>query len=79
MTEAYASVEDTMKYYKSDDGRNGSHIPFNFLLLSNLKDTSTASEYMENINMWLNNMPDGATANWVVSYNENKKKLSRKI
>lgn len=61
----------TMRYYESDDGtRRGSHIPFNFLMISDLNKDSTARDFTHSINKWLSFMPSGFTANWLVSWNE---------
>lgn len=69
MTEAYANITYTMKYYESDDGkRKGSHLPFNFLLISDLNKDSTAQDFVHTISKWMNFMPAGETANWVVSF-----------
>lgn len=70
MTEAYANITFTMRYYQSEDGtRKGSHIPFNFLMITELNKASTANDFVSTINKWLNYMPSSATANWVVSLN----------
>jgi alpha-glucosidase len=69
MTEAYANMTFTMRYYESDDGtRRGSHIPFNFLMISDLNGDSTAQDFAHTISKWINYMPAGFTANWVVSF-----------
>lgn len=69
MTEAYTNITSTMRYYQSDDGtRKGSHIPFNFLMISDLDIDSTANDFVYTINEWLSYMPAGETANWVVSF-----------
>lgn len=68
MTEAYANITFTMRYYQSEDGtRKGSHIPFNFLMISDLNKDSSANDFVHTINKWLSYMPAGETANWVVS------------
>lgn len=70
MTEAYANMTFTMRYYQSDDGtRKGSHIPFNFLMISDLNEKSSAKEFVHTINKWMSFMPAGETANWVVKRN----------
>lgn len=67
MTEAYANITFTMRYYQSDDGlRKGSHIPFNFLMIGDLNKDSSAADFVHTISKWMNFMPAGATANWVV-------------
>lgn len=67
MTEAYANMTFTMRYYQSDDGtRQGSHIPFNFLMISDLNKNSSAKDFVHTVNKWMSYMPAGETANWVV-------------
>lgn len=68
MTEAYGNITSQIEYYESDDGNLlGSHIPFNFLLITDLDDRSDARDFLFNINKWLSYMPHDKTANWVVS------------
>lgn len=70
LTEAYANMTFTMKYYQSDDGlRKGSHIPFNFLMISDLNKDSSANDFVHIVSEWMSFMPAGETANWVVSIN----------
>lgn len=67
MTEAYANISFTMKYYQSEDGtRKGSHIPFNFLMISELNKGSSANDFVHTIIKWMSYMPATETANWVV-------------
>ncbi|XP_033223862.1 alpha-glucosidase-like [Belonocnema kinseyi] len=61
IVESYANISSLMKYYTS-----GSHFPFNFKLLQ-IKHSSTATDVKKIVDSWLLNMPNGATANWVVS------------
>lgn len=65
MTEAYTSLENMIRFYKDGD-RMGSHIPFNFELISNVNVDSTAKDYYTRINNWLSRVPEGCQANWVV-------------
>lgn len=68
MTESYSAIETVMKYYGDGQGRDGSNIPFNFLLMPNYGyNAKTASDFEKVVNLWLGNMPTGRTANWVVS------------
>lgn len=55
-----------MQYY-GNATMNGSHIPFNFHLITELNETSKAPDFERVINEWMNAMPAGRTANWVVS------------
>ena len=67
MTEAYTSLDNMIKFY-GDGKRNGSNIPFNFELISNVNINSTAKDYKFRIDNWLSRVPKGGQANWVVSY-----------
>lgn len=66
LTEAYSSL-DVLKQYFGNGVRNGSHIPFNFQLIERIKNDSIASDYIACINDWMNILPAGHPANWVVS------------
>lgn len=67
MTEAYGNITSTMKFYENQYV-NGSHIPFNFLLITEIDENSNANDFLSTINNWLLNMPFGKTANWVVGF-----------
>lgn len=68
MTEAYTSLEKILDFYGDAFGRRGSHIPFNFGMIDNIKVNSTPSDYKQQIDAWLDNMPKEAdyVPNWVV-------------
>jgi alpha-glucosidase len=66
MTEAYANMTFTMKYYQSDAGAPIAHFPFNFVMIENLRAESTAVHFKETIDYWLDNLPAGKTSNWVL-------------
>jgi len=76
MAEAYTSFENMIRLY-GDGIRNGSHIPFNFDFLTNINNASKATEYVEHIEKWLNAMPTGVYANWVLGNHDNKRVASR--
>lgn len=65
MTESYAPLDLTMKYY-GDGYLEGAHVPFNFELIKNLNNQSTAKDYKEIIEGWLYKTPKNHQANWVV-------------
>lgn len=74
MTEAYANLTFTMRYYGTNEDNNlrfGAQIPFNFLLITDLDRDSIAPDFIQTINKWLTYMPgtlsQTITANWVVS------------
>lgn len=58
LTEAYTSLENILKFY-GDGVRNGSHIPFNFDLLSNLKTTSNAKDIRDLVENYMKLVPVG--------------------
>lgn len=51
-----------------DGKREGAQIPFNFHLITRLNQDSTAVDFKDSIDLWMNNMPKGRTANWVVRF-----------
>lgn len=71
MTEAYTDINKTMLYYGNATS-TGSHIPFNFGLINEADEKSTAGQIENVIKKWLSNMPAGNTANWVVRTQYNK-------
>ncbi|XP_065157960.1 maltase 1-like [Atheta coriaria] len=75
MTEAYANITATMWWY-GDEERDGAHFTFNFQFIP-LNQDSTAGDIVDKVNEWLDNMPDGKTANWVVGNHDNHRLASR--
>lgn len=65
MAETYSPLSIVMQYYGNATAE-GAQIPFNFLLISSLTNNSNAIDYANIINTWLQQMPEGRTANWVV-------------
>lgn len=72
LTESYASLNKTLEYYGTSN-RTGSHIPFNFQLLSNVNNASTAADFKTYIDSWLDLMPSGKVSNWVMGNHDNKR------
>lgn len=69
MTEAHSTIDIVMKYYGDGHGRDGSHIPFNFQMLPHINPSpQNAYELVRIVKLWLDNMPLGRTANWVVRF-----------
>jgi hypothetical protein len=54
------SVESLMQYYDVCD------FAFNFNLIVHLAEPLTAQDVDQQVHDWLDNLPDGKTANWVV-------------
>ncbi|XP_063700850.1 maltase 2-like isoform X2 [Culicoides brevitarsis] len=84
MTEAYANLTFTMRYYGTNEDNKqqlGAHIPFNFLLISDLDRDSTAPDFVHTINKWLTYMPNTLsntiTANWVMGNHDRSRVATR--
>lgn len=78
MTEAYANQSFVMKYYKNVDGtRPGSHVPFNFLLITDLHSNSTAADFKRVIDSQINALPPGKQSNWVMGNHDRPRVASR--
>lgn len=65
-TEAYASIEDTVRYYADEDGKPRAHFPFNFVLIERLNEGSSAVNFSTEIESWVKAAGNN-TSNWVVS------------
>lgn len=76
MVEVYASTEDTMRYYISENGTLGSQMPFNFQLIYT-NNPLKAINLKQNIDHWLNHMPEGFTPNWVTGSHDHDRVGSR--
>ncbi|PSN29399.1 Maltase 2 [Blattella germanica] len=50
--EAYASLEQKMDYYGNESTPAG-HFPFNFLFITNLNNQSTAHDFRNTVNQWM--------------------------
>jgi alpha-glucosidase len=65
MTEAYATIPQQVEWYGTEE-RPGSHMPFNFALISQLNRYSTASDFQNAVLSWYSILPPFAEANWVL-------------
>ncbi|ETN65875.1 alpha-amylase [Anopheles darlingi] len=78
MTEAYASIENTMRYYEeSPGGRQGAHMPFNFQLIYDFKSDQNAIGLKQSIDFWLNHMPARHTPSWVAGSHDHSRAATR--
>ena len=73
VAEAYDPIDIVVQYY----GTNGDefNFPFNFFLLGNTNWTASAVSGI--ISTWLDNMPSGAWANWVLGNHDNPRIASK--
>lgn len=78
MTEAYTSLPNIVRFYGNGQ-RNGSHVPFNFELISKVNGNSTAKDFNDRIQDWFDAMPNDNRiyANWVMGNHDNKRLASR--
>lgn len=76
MTEAYASITDTMRYYR-DGERRGSHMPFNFYLIFDFVRDANAQRIKNGVDYWMSHMPEGETADWVAGSHDHSRVASR--
>lgn len=78
MSEAYANESFTMKYYQSPDGtRQGSHMPFNFVLINELNEGSKAEDFKRVIDARIRALPAGRMTNWVIGNHDQPRVGSR--
>lgn len=79
MTEAYTTLEGMIEYYGDSFGRRGSQIPFNFVMINDIKENSTPQDYKNAIDAWIDNMPKETdyVPNWVVGNHDNHRVVNR--
>lgn len=76
MLESYADIDLNMLFY-GNLTHLGAHFPFNFELIKNTNINSTAKDFKTNVELWLNKMPKGHIANWVLGNHDNHRIASR--
>lgn len=78
MTESYSDVNKAQRFY-GDGNRKGSYVPFNFEIIKNINENSTAKDYKRIIDSWLDNMPkrEGIQANWVIGNHDQHRAATR--
>ncbi|XP_001604459.1 maltase 1 [Nasonia vitripennis] len=72
MTEAYASLDNTIKWYDY-----GSNIPFNFNFITNVDNSSKPSDFKKVIDDWITRTPSYGSANWVMGNHDNSRIATR--
>ncbi|XP_033323567.1 alpha-glucosidase [Megalopta genalis] len=72
MIEAYTDLNHTMEFYDA-----GASYPFNFAMVINLNSNSTAKDWKFIVDRWIDNMPKGATPNWVAGNHDNSRLVTR--
>lgn len=78
MSEAYGNDTTFIKYYQSTDGaRQGSQMPFNFVLISDLDAHSTAADFKRVIDNRIKILPKSKKTNWVIGNHDQPRVASR--
>lgn len=67
MTESYSKFDVIKKFYVGENGKNGSHLPFNFQMIDTIKKESKAADFVTMVDGWFEVVPEGKVTNWVVS------------
>ncbi|KAM8713406.1 hypothetical protein ACLKA7_013683 [Drosophila subpalustris] len=76
LAETYSPIDIVMQYYGNATAE-GAQLPFNFLLISEISNASNAENYAQTIQKWLQHMPKGRTANWVLGNHDVRRVASR--
>ncbi|XP_017150174.1 maltase A1 [Drosophila miranda] len=77
LIETYAPPAYTMQFY-GNRSVEGAHLPFNFNLITGpASDGVSASSIKTAVDSWLNNLPPGRTANWVIGNHDQRRAASR--
>ncbi|XP_055536136.1 maltase A3-like [Wyeomyia smithii] len=66
MTEGFTSLNVLKEYYESPEGRLGPHMPFNFGFITDVDKDSTADDFLDTIESWMDIVPKNGVANWVI-------------
>ncbi|XP_012529302.1 maltase 1 [Monomorium pharaonis] len=69
--EAYTNLENTIKYYDYNV------LPFNFEFIIKLKAQSTTRDFKREMDIWMDLMPKGEVASWVLGNHDNPRVASR--
>lgn len=76
LTEAYSPLNILVKYY-GNETHKGSHVPFNFQMLTRLWNESNANDYISCIDDWMKIVPENQVANWVMGNHDQHRVASR--
>uniref|UniRef100_A0A182Q4Z7 alpha-glucosidase n=1 Tax=Anopheles farauti TaxID=69004 RepID=A0A182Q4Z7_9DIPT len=78
MAETYSPIDVAMKYY-GNETVPGAQIPFNFHFITDLSKDSTAEDFKNTINYWIDHMPamDTIVPNWVVGNHDQHRVATR--
>uniref|UniRef100_A0A6V7LVJ2 alpha-glucosidase n=1 Tax=Bracon brevicornis TaxID=1563983 RepID=A0A6V7LVJ2_9HYME len=72
LTEAYTDLSSIMQYYEA-----GANLPMNFMFMTTLNNKSLTMDFKRNIDAWLNHVPKGYSANWIVGNHDQHRASTR--
>ncbi|KAK2587024.1 hypothetical protein KPH14_010985 [Odynerus spinipes] len=73
MTEAYTTLENTLKFYQS-----GAHVPFNFKFITDVNSESSAADFKKTMDAWINGIDSNSSVpNWVMGNHDRKRIATR--
>lgn len=78
LTESYSPLNIVAQYF-GNETHNGSHVPFNFQMLSRLWNESNANDYISCVDDFMKIVPKNQVANWVVSFNSKNSNTKTKL
>lgn len=76
MIEAYVNDTEYVKYF-GDGKRKGAQIPFNFILITDMDEDSTAQDAKDIIDKKIASVPKGTRLNWVMGNHDRDRIGSR--
>lgn len=76
ITEAYSNVKNIVPYYGTDE-EPGAHLPFNFLMITEVGRESNARMLRDMIMSWYDSAPPKSWANWVIGNHDNPRPATR--
>ncbi|XP_044749211.1 maltase 1-like [Coccinella septempunctata] len=78
MSEAYAPLDKTMRYYGTADGsRLGAHFTFNFFFVGVNLNSSDAYSIENLVYTWIDNLPSIYVSNWDMGNHDNRRVTTR--
>ncbi|KAL3267381.1 hypothetical protein HHI36_011511 [Cryptolaemus montrouzieri] len=78
MSEAYAPLDKTMRYYGTANGsRLGAHFTFNFFFVGPNLNTSNAYTFESLVYEWIDNLPSIYVSNWDMGNHDNRRVTTR--
>uniref|UniRef100_U5EJL5 alpha-glucosidase n=1 Tax=Corethrella appendiculata TaxID=1370023 RepID=U5EJL5_9DIPT len=78
MTESWSDLKVVKKFFGDGKDRVGAQMPFNFQIILNINEKSTAADFKRVIDSFIEITPKGQSANWVLG-NHDKNRVANRI